>query len=70
MAEVVAPAMGTRRVYYQAKPSLRVQVPGAKGIRYHTDREYYHQSGEVTGEQRLRDAAAALPPPCHRPTAT
>ena len=34
-------------MYYQAKPSLRVQVPGAKGIRFHRDVEYMHQTGEV-----------------------
>ena len=36
-----------RRVAYQAKPSLRVQVPGAAGIRFHRDADYGHQTGEV-----------------------
>jgi hypothetical protein len=47
VANVVAPAMGSACVYYQVKPSLRVQMPGAHGIAFHTDREYHHQAGEV-----------------------
>ena len=47
VSEVVAPAMGTKRVYYQAKPSLRIQKPGEAGIRMHTDAEYHHMAGEL-----------------------
>jgi hypothetical protein len=43
VAEVVAPQLGSAAVYYQVKPSLRVQAPGAHGIKFHTDREYHHQ---------------------------
>ena len=43
MDKVVAPAMGGGRVIYQAKPSLRVLVPGSKGIRFHRDADYMHQ---------------------------
>jgi hypothetical protein len=44
VAQVVAPQLGgSTAVYYQLKPSLRVQPPGAHGIRFHTDREYHHQ---------------------------
>jgi hypothetical protein len=42
-----SPSHSLRTVYYQAKPSLRVQTPGAKGIRLHRDAEYAHQHGEV-----------------------
>jgi hypothetical protein len=31
------------RVVYQAKPSLRLQPPGATGIRFHCDADYMHQ---------------------------
>jgi len=47
VAEVVAPQLGSAAVYYQVKPSLRVQAPGAHGIKFHTDREYHHQAGEL-----------------------
>jgi hypothetical protein len=43
--EVIRPAMcgPYGSVIYQAKPSLRVQPPGAHGIRRHRDADYHHQ---------------------------
>lgn len=53
VAEVAAPALecaerGYSGLVYQAEPSLRIHLPGAKpGIKLHCDADYYHQPHEV-----------------------
>ena len=56
-----------RTVVYQAKPSLRVQPPGGKGIRFHRDADYMHQVHGLDQPKRARDLGTSTSPSTSTP---